>query len=115
MGRYLNRNELLYISACRSFNDINTLDNVDTLKSLFEANNFKWEDSRMIIKMLKHNRLPIAHPNDENTTKEDIMKAIESCYPNASSSWRKNAEKGLQVLEFLAVQLQEPLFISIMD
>lgn len=96
-------------------NDINTLDNADTLKSLLEANNFKWEDIRMIIKMLKHNRLPIAHPNNENTTKEDIMKAIECCYPNTSSSWRKNAEKRLQVLEFLAAQLQEPLFISIMD
>jgi hypothetical protein len=77
--------------------------------------NFKWEDIRMIIKMLKHNRLPIAHPNNENTTKEDIMKAIECCYPNTSSSWRKNAEKRLQVLEFLAAQLQEHLFISIMD
>jgi hypothetical protein len=102
MSRYLNPNELHCISACRSFNDINNLDNVDALKSLLEANNFKWEEIRMIIKMLKHNRLSIAYPNDENTTKEDIMKAIECCYPQVSSSWRKNAEKGLQILEFLA-------------
>ena len=115
MSRYLNRNELLCLSACRSFNDINNLSNVDTLKSLLEENNFKWEDIRLIIKMLKRNRLSIAHPDDANTTKEDIKKAIEDCYPQASSSWRKNAEKGLQVLEFLAAQLQEPLFISVMD
>lgn len=115
MSRYLNRNELLCISACRNFNDINNLDNVDALKSLLETNNFKWEEIRMIIKMLKHNRLPIAHPDDGNTTKADIMNAIQCCYPQVSSSWRKNAEKGLEILEFLATQLQEPLFISIMD
>jgi hypothetical protein len=67
-----------------------------------------------MIKILK-NRLTIAHPTDPNTTKEDILNAIKYCYPQESSSWRMNAEKGLKLLEFLATQLDEPLFISILD
>ena len=65
--------------------------------------------------MLQENRLSTAHPYDENIKKEDIMKAITCRYPNALSSWRKNAEKGLQLLEFLTAHLQEPFFIRIMD
>jgi hypothetical protein len=85
------------------------------LKSLLEENHFKWEDIRIIIRMLKGNRLSTAHPYDENIKKEDIMKAITYCYPEALSSWRKNAEKGLRLLEFLTTHLQEPFFIRIMD
>jgi hypothetical protein len=81
MGRYLNHNELVSISACRSFNDFNTVHDVANLKSLLETNNFKWEEVRTIIKMLKKNRLTIAHPTDPNTTKEDILNAIKNRYP----------------------------------
>jgi hypothetical protein len=115
MGRCLNRNELLSISACRSFNDFKTVDNVDNLKSLLETNNFKWEEIRTIIKMLKKHRLTIAHPTDPNTTKQDILNVIKYYYPQESSSWRINAEKGLKILELLAKQMDEPLFISILD
>ena len=51
------RNYPLYIGVYRSFYDFDRFENVDVLKSLLEENHFKWEDIRIIIKMLKENRL----------------------------------------------------------
>jgi allophanate hydrolase subunit 2 len=83
MGRVLKRDDPLYIGAYRNFYDFDRLENANVLKSLLEENHFKWEDIRIIIRMLKGNRLSTTHPYDENIKKEDIMKAITYCYPEA--------------------------------
>jgi hypothetical protein len=81
MGRFLNNNESLIVGAYRSFSQLNTLNNIELLKSFMEIHGITLEDTRTIIKILKANRISTAHPNSTNTTKEDIDTAIKYCYP----------------------------------
>jgi hypothetical protein len=62
--------------------------------------------------MLKSRRLPAAYPSNSNTTANDIRAAIDKAYPNMNSNDRNKAETGLLVLEALAKELNEPLFMS---
>jgi len=57
MERFLNNNESPIVGAYRPFSQLNTLNNIELLKSFMEIHGITWEDTRTIIKMLKVNRI----------------------------------------------------------
>ncbi|CAF1517252.1 unnamed protein product [Rotaria magnacalcarata] len=113
IGKFLDRNESPFTGAFRSLSEINNLNNIESFKLFLNQHGYDWPEIRKVIKMLKSNRLTIAHPGDENTSNKDIEDAINKSFPDVSSPFHIKALQALQVLELLAVELQQPLFIPI--
>ena len=61
--------------------------------------------------MLKGDRIMAAHPCDVQTTVADLLKVIETRYPSPSSLERKKAEEGVEILQLLATELSQTLFV----
>jgi len=113
IGKFSHKNESLFLGAFRSLSEINNLNNIDLFKSFLIQHGYDWAEIRKTIKMLKSNRITTAHPGDENTNNQDIEDAITIGFPDVSSLFHIKAMQALKLLQLFAVELQEPLFISI--
>ena len=91
---------------------LNTNENISLLKDFLNENGYDWNYLLIIIQMLKSRRLSAAHPSNISTTAKDIQTAINKVYPTMNSKDRDKAETGLLILERLAKELNETLFIS---
>ncbi|CAF2003238.1 unnamed protein product [Rotaria magnacalcarata] len=107
------RNESPFTGAFRSLSDINNLNNIESFKFFLSQHGHDWPEIRKAIKVLKSNRLTIAHPGDENTSNKDIEDTINKSFPDVTSPFHIKALQALQLLELLAVELQQSLFIPI--
>jgi hypothetical protein len=113
IGKFLDKNESLFTGAFRSLSEVNNLNNIDSFKTFLIQNGYNWSQLRTTIKMLKANRITTAHPGDENTSHEDIQNAICACFPDESSLFHTKSIEALQLLQLLAEELKEPLFLRI--
>jgi hypothetical protein len=111
-SHYLKINEPLHITKFRTMGMLNTNENIAVLKDFLKDNGYDWNYLSIIIQMLKCRRAPAAHPSNNNTTGNDIKDAIDKVYPNMNSKDRDKAQTGLSILETLAKELNETLFIS---
>jgi hypothetical protein len=113
IGKFIDKNESPFTGAFRSLTEVNNLDNIDSFKTFLIQNGYNWSQLRTTIKMLKANRITTAHPADENTSHEDIQNAICACFPDESSLFHTKSMEALQLLQLLAEELKEPLFLRI--
>lgn len=111
-AHYLKINEPIHMTKFRTGNMLNTQENIGLLKDFLRGNGFDWNYLLIIIQMLKCRRLPAAHPSNTNTTIRDIQIAIDQVYPDVKSNDREKAKIGLAILETLANELGESLFLS---
>jgi hypothetical protein len=112
---YLEMNEPVHISKFRTEAMLNSHENIEELKVFLTREGYDWNDLRIVIQMLTHERLRTAHPSDTNTTVENLQAAINKIYPNINSNDRRKAETGLSILYLLAQKLNETLFLSLED
>lgn len=111
-SHYLKMNEPIHITKFRTSSMLNSHENIGLLKDFLRQNGFDWNYLMIVIQMLKCRRLSAAHPSKSTTTVKDIQAAIEQVYPNRTSNDREKATMGLSILEILAKELDESLFIS---
>ena len=111
-AHYLEIDEPIHITKFRTGNMLNTQENIGLLKEFLRRNGFDWNHLLIIIQMLKCRRLLAAHPSNPNTTMKDIQTAIDQVYPDVNSKDREKAKIGLAILETLAKELGESLFMS---
>lgn len=89
------------------------MSNIYLFKFFLNDHGYDWETLKKTIKMLKFNRLSVAHPVSSDTTGVDIEMAINHCFSNTPSEFHTKAIDALNILRLLSNELNEPLFITI--
>jgi hypothetical protein len=111
-SHYLKIDEPLHITKFRTGSMLNANESIVVLKDFLHTNGYDWDYLLITIQMLQSRRLPAAHPSNSNTTAKNIQAATNKVYPNMNSKDRDKTETGLSILESLAKELNETLFIS---
>ena len=112
IAKFLNRKESMFNAMSYSVYELNNMHNIDLLKTFLNDHGYEWDELKKTIKVLKFNRLAPAHPGDSNTTTNKIEIAVHNCFPNITSQFHIKTIEALNILQLLADELNEPLFIT---
>ncbi|CAF1144099.1 unnamed protein product [Didymodactylos carnosus] len=100
------------ITACRTMSMVMAHRHIEQLKAFLGEHGYNIEEMHLAIQILKNNRLAAAHPSDPTTTSSEIRTAVDHLFPSSSHPKLAIALKALKVLELLAEEIKEPLFLK---
>jgi len=111
MSRFQQIMEDPRLTACRTMSMVMADPHIEQLKAFLGEHGYNIEEMRLAIQVLKSNRIAAAHPSDPTTTSPEIQTAIDRLF-SSSHPKRPIALKALKVLELLAEELNETLFLK---